>query len=56
MDKSQEVPTLSVIIPTLNEASHLPLLLADLRAWPYKLDLKVVNVDLLTIVTHQQMN
>ena len=43
MDRLQEVSTLSVIIPTLNEANHLPLLLADLRSWPYNLDLKVVD-------------
>ncbi len=43
MDKAQEIPTLSVIIPTLNEANNLPLLLADLRAWPYKLDLSIVD-------------
>ena len=43
MAKSQELPTLSIIVPTLNEASHLPLLLADLNAWPYKLDLIIVD-------------
>ena len=43
MDRSQEISTLSVIIPTLNEANNLPLLLADLRAWPYKLDLNIVD-------------
>lgn len=54
MDKSQEVSTLSVIIPTLNEANHLPLLLADLRAWPYTLDLNIVDggsKDLTVLVT-----
>ncbi len=43
MDKLQKFPTLSVIIPTLNEANNLPLLLADLRDWPYNLDLNIVD-------------
>tara|TARA_Y100001968_G_scaffold198114_1_gene181722 strand:- start:237 stop:941 length:705 start_codon:yes stop_codon:yes gene_type:complete len=43
MARSQKVPTLSIIIPTLNEATHLPLLLADLNIWPYDLDLRVVD-------------
>jgi len=39
----QKIPTLSVIIPTLNEANHLPLLFADLKAWPYDLNLTIVD-------------
>ena len=43
MARSQKFPTLSIIIPTLNEANHLPLLLADLYAWPYDFDLTIVD-------------
>ena len=43
MAKLQQIPTISVIIPTLNEASHLPLLFADLNAWPYDFDLIIVD-------------
>ena len=43
MARLQKFPTLSIIIPTLNEANHLPLLLADLNAWPYDCDLSIVD-------------
>ncbi len=43
MARSQKLPTLSIIIPTLNEAIHLPLLIADLKAWPYDFELTVVD-------------
>jgi len=43
MARSERFPTLSVIIPTLNEAVHLPLLLADLNAWPYDFELIIVD-------------
>tara|TARA_B100000965_G_scaffold201877_1_gene168558 strand:+ start:954 stop:1658 length:705 start_codon:yes stop_codon:yes gene_type:complete len=43
MARLQKLPSLSVIIPTLNEASHLPLLFADLNAWPYDFDLTIVD-------------
>ena len=43
MDRLQKIPTLSIIIPTLNEASHIPLLFADLNAWPYDFDLTIVD-------------
>ena len=43
MDRLQKIPTLSIIIPTLDEASHLPLLFADLNAWPYDFDLTIVD-------------
>ena len=43
MDRLQKLPTLSIIIPTLNEAIHLPLLLADLNAWPYDFELTIVD-------------
>ena len=43
MAKLQRFPTLSIIIPTLNEANHLPLLLAEIKAWPYELDLTIVD-------------
>ena len=34
---------LSVVIPALNEAGTLPLLLADLATWPSNLDILVVD-------------
>ena len=43
MARLQKFPTLSIIIPTLNEAIHLPLLIADLNAWPYNFELIVVD-------------
>ena len=43
MARSKKFPTLSIIIPTLDEANHLPLLLADLKAWPYSSDLTIVD-------------
>ena len=43
MARLQKIPTLSIIIPTLNEASHLPLLLADLNIWPYDFELTIVD-------------
>ena len=60
MARSQEFPTLSIIIPTLNEAIHLPLLLADLNAWPYKFELIIVDggsIDLtISIAQIQRVN
>jgi len=43
MDRLQKIPTLSIIIPTLDEASHLPLLFADLNEWSYYCDLTIVD-------------
>ena len=43
MARLQKFPNLSIIIPTLNEANHLPLLFADLNAWPYNFDLTLVD-------------
>ena len=43
MARLQKFPNLSIIIPTLNEANHLPLLLADLHAWPYDFELIIVD-------------
>jgi len=43
MARLQKFPTLSIIIPTLNEASHLPLLFSDLNEWPYTFDLTIVD-------------
>ena len=43
MARSQQFPTLSIVIPTLNEADHLPLLLADLNEWPNNFDLTLVD-------------
>ncbi len=43
MVRLQNFPTLSIIIPTLNEAIHLPLLIADLNAWPYNFELILVD-------------
>ena len=34
---------LSIIIPTINEASRLPLLLADLNLWPEIIDIIIVD-------------
>ena len=39
----KQSPNLSIIIPTLNEASQLPLLLADLRYWPSTFQIIVVD-------------
>ena len=39
----QLINTLSIIIPTINEAGHLPLLLADLKTCPYNLDLNIID-------------
>ena len=43
MARSKNLPTLSIIIPTLDEAIHLPLLFADLNVWPYECDLNIVD-------------
>ena len=43
MARLQKIPNLSIIIPTLNEADHLPLLLADLNEWPYNFELIIVD-------------
>ena len=43
MARSQKIPTLSIVIPTLNEALHLPLLLSDLNAWPNDFELIIVD-------------
>ena len=43
MDKLRQLPTLSIIIPTLNEANHLPQLFSDLNAWTYNSDLTIVD-------------
>ena len=43
MVKLQQFQNLSIIIPTLNEASRLPLLFADLNTWPNSYDLIVVD-------------
>ena len=40
LDNSQ---SLSIVIPSLNEASNLPLLLADLNRWPYQLEICVCD-------------
>jgi rSAM/selenodomain-associated transferase 2 len=37
------VPPLSVVIPCLNEAQRLPLLLADLQLWPFDYELLLVD-------------
>ena len=38
-----KMPRLTIVIPTINEASRLPLLLADLNLFPYELELIVVD-------------
>ncbi len=43
MDRFQKLPTLSIVIPTLNEASHLPLLLSDLNVWPFDFEITIVD-------------
>ena len=43
MVRLQKLPTLSVIIPTLNEAIHLPLLLSDLNKKQNNFDLTIVD-------------
>jgi len=43
MARLQKLPTLSIIIPTLNEATHLPLLLAYLNSWPYDFELTIID-------------
>ena len=43
MARLHKLPSLTVIIPTLNEALHLPLLLADLNQWPY--DFEIIIID-----------
>ena len=43
MARSQKLPTLSIVIPTLNEALHLPLLLSDLNVWPNDFELIIVD-------------
>jgi rSAM/selenodomain-associated transferase 2 len=43
MARSQKIPTLSIVIPTLNEALHLPLLLSDLNVWTNDFELIIVD-------------
>ena len=43
MARLQKLPTLAIIIPTLNEALHLPLLLADLNQWPHDFELTIID-------------
>ena len=43
MARSQKIPTLSIVIPTLNEALHLPLLLSDLNVRPNDFELIIVD-------------
>ncbi len=43
MARLNKLEALSVVIPTLNEASNLPLLLADLHRWPSKIDISVID-------------
>ena len=40
---SADTLTLSVVIPCLNEAERLPLLLADLKRWPLSIEITVVD-------------
>ena len=53
MARLQKLPNLSIIIPTLNEADHLPLLFADLNEWPHDFELTIVDggsIDLTTAI------
>ena len=43
MARLHNFPTLSIIIPTLNEAIHLPLLLSDLHSCPSDFDITIVD-------------
>ncbi len=43
MARLQKLPTLSIIIPTLDEAIHLPLLLSDLNTCPHNIELTIVD-------------
>ncbi len=57
MARSQKIPTLSIVIPTLNEALHLPLLLSDLNVWPNDFELIIVDggsIDLTISIAHIQ--
>tara|TARA_Y100001968_G_scaffold329583_1_gene379258 strand:+ start:921 stop:1625 length:705 start_codon:yes stop_codon:yes gene_type:complete len=57
MARLQKFPTLSIIIPTVNESIHLPLLLADLNSWPYDFELTIVDggsIDLTTFIAKIQ--
>tara|TARA_Y100001968_G_C19344956_1_gene711539 strand:+ start:183 stop:887 length:705 start_codon:yes stop_codon:yes gene_type:complete len=45
MAKSRSEVTLSVIIPTFNEASRLPLLLADIKQYPNSLEINIVDAE-----------
>ncbi len=36
-------PTLSIIIPCLNEAKRLPLLLADINLWPHNSEILIID-------------
>ena len=51
MAKLQKLPNLSIIIPTLNESIHLPLLLADLKEYPYDFELIIVDGGSLDLTT-----
>jgi len=57
MARLQKFQTLSIIIPTLNEAAHLPLLFADLHAWQNDFELIIVDggsIDLTTSIAQIQ--
>ncbi len=57
MARLQKFPTLSIIIPTLNESIHLPLLIADLNEYQYDFELIIVDggsVDLTTSIAQIQ--
>ena len=44
MAKLTPFTSLSIIVPTINEAEFLPLLLADLNLYPYQYELIIVDV------------
>tara|TARA_Y100001968_G_C19372397_1_gene725775 strand:- start:227 stop:931 length:705 start_codon:yes stop_codon:yes gene_type:complete len=55
MVRSKKFPTLSIIIPTLNESNHLPLLLSDLNTSLHDFDLTIVDggsTDLTTSIAY----
>ena len=46
---SADTLMLSVVIPCLNEAERLPLLIADLQRWPLPIEITVVDLSLIHI-------
>ena len=43
MARVNSTQSLSIVIPSINEAEHLPLLIADLKNWPHPLEICVCD-------------